>query len=129
MQTNCAKYSPSGFVDCEDKNGLIKPGESRSSVVSENTNGCFGSIKPLRSCRQKEEVLEMRKAVMDFVNSDTGSVPWQNDYIRRTSSKYWIKTTRITEHFAVFNYNFTSWTQDVNCTYIRHSEDIYLNFV
>ena len=41
MQTNCAKYSPSGFVDCEDKTGLIKPGEWRSSVVSEILMGAL----------------------------------------------------------------------------------------
>ena len=65
---------PFRFANWEDKNGLIKPGEWHSSVVSENTNGCFGSIKPLRGCRQNEEVLEMRKAVMEFLNSDIGSV-------------------------------------------------------
>lgn len=42
MQTNCAKYSPSGFADCEDKNRSIKPGRCRSSDASKNNNGCFG---------------------------------------------------------------------------------------
>ena len=53
-----------------------------------NTNGCFSSIKSLRGCRQIEEVLEMRKAVMEYINSDIGNVPWQNHYIRGTSLKY-----------------------------------------
>ena len=91
MQTNCTKYSASGFVDCKDKNVLIKPGEWRSSVLSENTNRCFLSIKPLRGCREKEEVFEMQKAVMESINLDIGSLPRQNDYIRRTWSKYQIK--------------------------------------
>lgn len=88
MQTNCTKNSPSGFVDCEDKNVLIKPGELRSSFLSKNTYRCFFSIKPLRSCGEKEEVFEMQKAVMESINLDIGSVPRQNDYIRRTWSKY-----------------------------------------
>ena len=67
---------------------LIKPCEWRSSVVSENTNGCFGPVKPLRGCIQKEEILKMRKAVIEYVNSDIDNEPWQNDYIRRTLSRY-----------------------------------------
>ena len=51
MQTNCSKYSTSGFVNHENKTWSIKPGEWRSSVVRENSNGCFGSIKLLKSWR------------------------------------------------------------------------------
>ena len=77
MQRNCTKYLPSESVDFEDKNWLIKLDQWRSSVVIEITNGCFGSIKPLSGCRQKEDVLKMREVVMEYVNSDIGSMPWQ----------------------------------------------------
>ena len=66
----------------------------------------------------------MQKAVMECVSSDIGSAPWYSDYTKRSSSKYQIITTRITEYFTVFNYKLTPWTHDENFTYIRLSEDV-----
>ena len=52
MQTNCTKYSPSGFVDCEDKNGTIKPGEWRSSIANlRASNECLQPICLLSGCK------------------------------------------------------------------------------
>ena len=85
MQTNCAKYLPSGFPDCEDKNGTIKPGEWRSEIANSTApNGCLQPILLLRGCRQRE-VLKLREAIMVYINTEAGSVPWRNDYVRRTS--------------------------------------------
>ena len=88
MQTNCAKYLPSGFVDCEDKNRIIKPGEWRSVIANSRApSGCLQHIRSMRGCRQREEVLKMREAIMVYLNTGAGSIPWQNDYVRHTSSK------------------------------------------
>ena len=87
MQTNCAKYLPFGFFDCADKNGTIKPGEWRSVIANSRApNGCLQTICSMRGCRQREEVLKMREAIMVYLNTEAGSVLWQNDYVRRTFS-------------------------------------------
>ena len=49
MQTNCEKYLPSGFGDCEEKNGMIKPREWSSVITNSRApNGCLQPIRSLR---------------------------------------------------------------------------------
>ena len=63
----------------------------------------------------------MPKAVMEYVNWDIGSVTWlRQTHIVKISDKNYPNNWM----FTFFNYKFTPWTQEVNCTYIRRSEDV-----
>ena len=71
MQTNCAKYFPSGFADWEDKKRTNKSEVWHS--VTANTrapNGCLQPIRSGRGCRQRVEVLKMREAIMVSINTE-----------------------------------------------------------
>ena len=80
-QTENASYRPTGFIDSEYNDGTIKKGEWRSEVQ----NGGFVDINPVRGSRYKKTALEMRETLKEYVNSENGSVPWQDVYIKRTS--------------------------------------------
>ena len=41
-------------------------------------------IKPMKGSRRKISAVELRSSLKDFVNSDTGSLDWQLDYVRHT---------------------------------------------
>ena len=80
-QRNSAGYCPNGFCDSEDNSGEIKPGEW-CKLVSREGNGAMGAIAPLRGRRIANSAIEVRNALMNFVVSDVGSVPWQWDNVR-----------------------------------------------
>ena len=80
-QTENASYCARGYVDSEDGNGAIKPGQWRGMV---NTNeGAFNEIPRVRGSRPKEDAVEMRKSLMKYVNEED-AVDWQLDHARRT---------------------------------------------
>ena len=81
-QTDNAMYTPCGFLDSENKDGSIKAGEWRSMKETDNA---FKNINPVRGSRYPKNALEVRESLKDYVNSEIGSVPWQLDYVRRTS--------------------------------------------
>ena len=58
----------SGFVECNDKNGVIKPDKCWSSVLNKNANKSFVSIVILIGGSVREVVLEMQKVIMEYVN-------------------------------------------------------------
>ena len=82
--TSNAHYSPTGFVDSVDSNGMMHPGEWRRSIAANNA-GALRNLPNVRGSRPREDAIRIRNELKEFVNSEAGSVPWQIDYIRRTS--------------------------------------------
>ena len=80
-QTENSLYTPYGYVDTETSSGQIKNGEWRSQVQGD---GGMLPIKPMKGSRRKISAVELRSSLKDFVNSDTGSLDWQLDYVRHT---------------------------------------------
>ena len=83
--TDNAHYTPAGFIDSEDRDGNFIPGEWRSQNGNTSAWGNFQNINPVRGSRPRVDALNVRNQLKDYLNSDEGSVPWQLDYIRRTS--------------------------------------------
>jgi len=82
-QTDNAMYTPQGFLDSENKNGEIKEGEWRSG--KQNSETAFRTLNPVRGSRYSTDALKMRETLTEYVNSEDGSVPWQQGYVNRTS--------------------------------------------
>lgn len=82
--TSNAHYSPTGFVDSEDNNGALLPGEWRRSG-SMGTDGAFRKFRNVRGSRPREDAVRIRNELKEYLNSEEGSVSWQLNYIRRTS--------------------------------------------
>ena len=68
--TSNAMYTPSGFADSESGDGSIHLGEWRNRDICGNRN--------------RLEVVQMRDEIKEYLNSEEGSLPWQQDYIKRT---------------------------------------------
>ena len=81
--TDNACYTPSGFVDSEDKDVNFKPGEWRS--LSSYYDGGLVPVPNVRGSRPRENALKTRDKLKDYLNSEEGSLEWQINYIRRTS--------------------------------------------
>ena len=81
-QTKNASYSPSGFTDSEDNSGNLIPGEWRSL---NNRNNAFEDLSRTHGSPVASEALEIQLELKHYRNSQEGSLPWQVDYIRRTS--------------------------------------------
>ena len=81
-QTDNARYLPTGFVDCEDTSGDIKPGEWRSIVQMDGCNGLM-AIGARRHGRTSNIPMEMRDALKDYFISNEGKLDWQEEYISR----------------------------------------------
>ena len=80
-QTENASYCPFGFIDSESSNGAIKPGDWRSALHGE---GCLQNVRPVRGSRPHRSATDIREALVTYVNSDIGMVPWQLEHVRRT---------------------------------------------
>lgn len=80
--TDNAMYCPGGFTDSYDKTGNMKEGEWRSMAKT-----CAGlePINRVRGSRYREDALQMRESLSEFLNSAEGSVSWQDEYVSRTS--------------------------------------------
>eukprot|EP00795_Rhopilema_esculentum_P005709 gene5709-10959_t len=83
--TENAYYSPSGFMDSEDKDGNIIPGEWRLQRCNETHFGGIDELRPVRGSRARTDAIEARDRLKKYLNSDEGSVPWQLQYVQRTS--------------------------------------------
>ena len=83
-QTNTAAYCPTCFLDLAS--GNIRPGEWCSSIECDINNGCFQRVNVIRGRRNKLEPVAMRHALANYLGSEEGSLPWQLDYVRRTSN-------------------------------------------
>lgn len=82
-QTENAIYCPTGFVDSEDSNGRIKPGEWRS-IVDADARAGLQDIPRVRGSRYAGSAAEMRDALKEYLNSADGCVPWQLQHVQRT---------------------------------------------
>ena len=78
--TENANYIPSGFVDCEDGNGNIIPGNWRSEV--DYKEGGMTPVSRIGGNRYTYEAGRSRDDFKDYFNSPLGEVPWQLDYVR-----------------------------------------------
>ena len=78
-QTENVLYTPEGFVDVELADDKIKEGEWMSEA---DQDGGLKLMKPPKSGRRKIVPNELRENLKHFVNSETGSVPWQLDYAK-----------------------------------------------
>ena len=58
------------------------PGEWRSL---NNRNNAFEDLSQTHGSRAASEALEIRSELKRYIKSEEGSLPWQVDYIRRTS--------------------------------------------
>ena len=83
--TDSATYCPNGFVDSEDSTGRIKKGEWRRIVAQGNAG--LQPMARVRGSRYQNRAIEMRSAIMRYLNSDEGSVPWQLEYVRKTGKE------------------------------------------
>lgn len=79
--TDNPSYCPSGFVDNYSGSGEIRLGEWRK-IVAEGSGGIV-EIRNLRGCRRRENAVEMRNAILEYVNG-VGALEWQLDHVRRT---------------------------------------------
>ena len=83
--TDNAHYSPAGFVDSEDKDGNILPGEWRLLKGNDGNNSGLVDLPNVRGSRSRADALETRDTLKKYLNSEEGSVPWQTGHVRRTS--------------------------------------------
>ena len=82
-QTDNASYCPQGYIDNDRATEDIVPEHWRNEV-SASTNGGMANVPSLRGSRRSEDALHMRDSLMEYTNSDLGSLSWQLDYVRRT---------------------------------------------
>lgn len=79
LLTDTAKYTPAGFVDSYSSNGEIIHGEWRT------TQDCaLLNLPPQGSNNFAATAKQVRNRFRDYVNSEVGSVPWQQDYVRNS---------------------------------------------
>ena len=83
--TDNAHYTPSGFVDSVDKDANFLSGEWRLQKENGLNNNALVDLPRVRGSRSLHHALETRNELRDFLNSEEGSLPWQLQYIRRTS--------------------------------------------
>ena len=85
-QTDNTSYCPAGFIDSERATGDIIPGYWRRERANSGEDASQGMarVAALRGQRRSDYALRMRDSLMEYVNSDLGSLSWQIDHVRRT---------------------------------------------
>ncbi|XP_015778411.1 PREDICTED: uncharacterized protein LOC107356303 [Acropora digitifera] len=80
--TDNATYTPAGFIDSEDSNGNILPGDWRN--IATGGNGGLNEIGRIVGNRYSVEASDARDAFKDYFNSADGDAdcPWQLHYVR-----------------------------------------------
>ena len=76
--TENSSYCPTGLVDSENSDGVMKHGEWRSS----DDGTSLKSIAARRGSRQNTDAVLIRNALKSYVNSVEGSLPWQLEHVR-----------------------------------------------
>ena len=79
--TDNAHYTPSIFVDSEDKNGNLVPGEWMLLKGSYSNNNGLVSLPHVRGSRSRQGALEARCELKTFLYSDEGSLSSQTEYV------------------------------------------------
>ena len=72
-------YCPPGYVDREDAQQNIIPGDWRA----EGGSGLQPVGQPGGN-RCSHSAIEVRETLIAYFNSPAGALPWQNDYIHST---------------------------------------------
>ena len=100
-QTDNARYLSTGFVDCENSLGNIKPGEWRTIVQMDGCNGLL-AMGARRHGRTGNLSMEMRDALKDYFVSNEGKLDWQEEYINRCGPvlENWTKEL----HLSIFDF-------------------------
>ena len=73
--TDNAHYSLSGFTNSQDKDGKLLPGEWRLLKTNNVNNGGLVDLPRVRGCRSRQDALETRNQLKEFLNSEEGSLP------------------------------------------------------
>ena len=82
--TDNASHCPVGFVDSFNGIGNLRQGEwqeQRGLVIGYKGLLLLNSVK---GSRFPNQAVEMRNAISEFVNTEDGSVIWQEQYVTRT---------------------------------------------
>ena len=82
--TDHATYWPFWFVDAFDSSRKLKQEEWR--VLNVDNRGLL-RISRVKGSRYWEDAIGMRNALIEYVNSEEGSVSWQKNYLSWTSYK------------------------------------------
>ena len=80
--TDNASYCPSGFTDSYDDTGNLQEGKWRTLAVG---NEGMLPISHIKGSRYSNNAVEMRNSLRRFLNSEEGSVSWQEEYVTRTA--------------------------------------------
>ena len=93
--TDNASYYPSGFTDSYDDTGNLQEGKWRTLAVG---NEGMPPISRVKGSRYSNNALEMRNSLYGFLNSEEGSVSWQEEYVTRTA---YVKKRKVTFVFCI----------------------------
>ena len=80
-------YCSTGFIGHETTRGEVISGRWHKKVQSSRTSNSgnqVANLPKLRGRRSDGKALHMRDCLKDYLNSQTGSLPWQLDCVRRT---------------------------------------------
>ena len=70
-----AHYTPSGFVDSEDKDGNLLPAEWRFLKENDSNRGLV-SLPHARGSRSRQDTPEASNESKIYIYSDEGSLSW-----------------------------------------------------
>ena len=80
--TDNVSYCPNGFTDLYDATGNLQQ-EEWIGLASGNQGSV--PINRVKGSHYSIQAIKMRNAIEGFVNSEQGSVSWQEEYVTRTS--------------------------------------------
>ena len=80
--TSNAQYVTSGFIDCEDNDGNITPGDWRK--ITENSSGLISVQRSKAHNRSSFNAYEVRQKFKAYFTSKEGSLSWQTAHVCRT---------------------------------------------
>ena len=80
--TDNASYCPPGFTDSYDDTGNLQEGKWRTLAVG---NEGMLPLSRVRGSRYSNDAVEMRNTLRRFLNSEEGSVSWEEEYVNRTA--------------------------------------------
>ena len=75
-------YCPVGCTDSEDSHGILHKGPWRNEA---SESGALQNIGKMGTNNYKKAAEYYRSLLADYFLSPQGELPWQYDYIRRTS--------------------------------------------
>ena len=76
-------YCPPGYVDREDGQGNVIPGDWRS----DSSSGVLQSVQRIGSNTYSRPASELRDSMMNFMTTPEGEVPWQYAHVNDPSEQ------------------------------------------